>query len=53
MLSVIMTALPQPDQAVGSWQRSMLVYHSVVSIGHGDTMLCDQLIEDFDRLLPA
>jgi hypothetical protein len=28
MLSVIMTALPQPDQAVGSWQRSMLVYHS-------------------------
>jgi hypothetical protein len=24
-----------------------------VSIGHGDTMLCDQLLEDFDRLFPA
>jgi hypothetical protein len=24
-----------------------------VSIGHGDTMLRDQLIEDLDRLLPA
>jgi hypothetical protein len=26
---------------------------SAVSIGHGDTVLRDQLIEDLDRLLPA
>jgi hypothetical protein len=26
---------------------------AAVSIGHGDTMLCDQLLEDFDRLFPA
>jgi hypothetical protein len=27
--------------------------HMAVSIGHGDTMLRNQLIEDLDRLLPA
>jgi hypothetical protein len=27
--------------------------HAAVSIGHGDTVLRDQLIEDLDRLLPA
>jgi type I restriction enzyme R subunit len=31
----------------------MTGYRPAVSIGHGDTMLRDQLIEDLDRLLPA
>ncbi|MGH4010033.1 MAG: endonuclease/exonuclease/phosphatase family protein [Pseudonocardiaceae bacterium] len=36
---------------VGSDHLPVLV--TAVSIGHGDTMFCDQLIEDLDRLLPA
>jgi SRSO17 transposase len=33
--------------------KELAFYRWAVSIGHGDTVLRDQLIEDLDRLLPA
>ena len=38
---------------VKEWLAKHPRFHLAVSIGHGDTMFCDQLIEDLDRLLPA
>jgi len=37
----------------GVTQDRLVAFHGAVSIGHGDAMLRNQLVEDLDRLLPA
>jgi hypothetical protein len=40
---------PKSHKQISYWETGK----RAVSIGHGDTVLRDQLIEDLDRLLPA
>jgi hypothetical protein len=47
--SIVNAATGEPD----SNTIIPMLFEGAVSIGHGDTVLRDQLIEDLDRLLPA